>query len=167
MTDIKFKNGVIKFNGKKYQCVAGKNGAVLTEQKREGDGATPAGSFTIRKVLFRTDKIAKPESPFETAEISTNDGWCDDINDLNYNKLVKLPYPASHENLWREDNIYDIIAVLGHNDNPVAAGKGSAIFMHIARPEFTATDGCLALSLPDLLEILKNCRLETKVIIEK
>jgi len=156
--------GILFFNSKEYKCVVGKNG--VSVDKKEDDGATPAGCFPIRKIFYRSDKIQKPASPFETIELTKDDGWCDEISDSKYNQLVKLPYEGSHENLWRKDNLYDIIVVLGYNDNPPVSGKGSAIFIHIARPEFTPTAGCIALAFPDLIEILKNCDLNTQVCVE-
>ena len=166
MNKIKVNSkGALFFDGKEYKCVIGKNG--VSVDKKEGDGATPIGCFPIRRVFYRADKVEKPVSPFETIVLTRDDGWCDGINDLKYNQLIKLPYPASHENLWREeDDLYDIIVDLGYNDNPPVPGKGSAIFMHIARSTFTPTAGCIALSLSDLMEILKNCDLDTLVCVE-
>ncbi len=86
-----------------------------------------------------------------------NDGWCDDPGDPAYNRPVLLPYAARGETLWREDHVYDVIAVLGHNDDPPAPGKGSAIFLHIARDSFAPTEGCVALVLGDLLTVLRDC----------
>ncbi len=156
--------GVLSFKGKEYKCVFGKSG--VSDDKKEGDGATPVGIFPIRKIFYRADKIEKPISPFETVALLQNDGWCDKVNDPKYNQFIKLPYEASHENLWREDDLYDIIVVLGYNDNPSVSGKGSAIFMHIARQTFTPTAGCIALAYDDLVEILKNCELDTQVSVE-
>lgn len=155
---------ILFFDGKEYKCVIGKNGVSI--DKKEGDGATPVGIFSIRKIFYRADKIEKLISPFETIVLTRDDGWCDDINDSKYNQLIKLPYPASYENLWREDDLYDIIVVLGYNDTPPILGKGSAIFMHVARPAFTPTAGCIALAFTDLVEILKNCDSDTQVCIE-
>ena len=166
LMDIKYENGFLKFGGKEYKCAIGKGGVVSAEQKREGDGATPAGIFPIRMIFYRADKIEKPESPFETVALGSNDGWCDDVNDPKYNQFVKLPYVASHENLWRHDDLYDVIVVLGYNDNPPVAGKGSTIFMHVARASYSPTAGCIALSLPDLLEVLKTCHPDTKINIK-
>lgn len=155
---------ILSFLGKKYKCVIGKNG--ISADKKEGDEATPVGTFPIRKIFYRADKIKKPISPFKTIALSQNDGWCDEINDQKYNQFIKLPYSASHENLWREDDLYDIIVVLGYNDNPPVPGKGSAIFIHIARPAFTPTAGCIALAYNDLVEVLKNCDSDTNVCVE-
>ena len=157
-------SGEVIFKGKRYRCVIGKNG--VTNNKEEGDGKTPVGCFEIRKVLYRKDKIKKPETELFIEEILENDGWCDDINDKNYNQQIKLPYNASHEKLWRDDEVYDIVVVLGYNDNPVISGKGSAIFMHVARENYSPTAGCVVFNKEDLLEILKNCDKKTLICIK-
>ena len=158
-----YPSGKLFWQGKEYRCAIGKSG--VTSQKKEGDGATPIGCFPIREVFYRIDKVKLPALPFLVRELKPDDGWCDDINDPNYNKFVKIPYPASHEKLWREDNLYDIVVVLGYNDNPPVPGLGSAIFMHVARPEFTPTDGCIALDKSDLIEILSTATNETLVCV--
>lgn len=160
-----YSSGEAVLNGKKYRCAVGENG--VTDNKIEGDGKTPIGCFEIRKVLFRKDKIEKPQTELLVEEIQENDGWCDDKNDENYNCQIKLPYNASHEKLWRDDDIYDIVVVLGFNDNPVISGKGSAIFMHVARENYFPTSGCIAFKKEDLLGILKNCDKNTLACVKK
>lgn len=159
-----YSSGKAVFKGKEYKCAIGKNGT--TENKIEGDGKTPIGRFEIRKVLFRKDKIIKPQTNLPIEEIQDNDAWCDDANDENYNQQIKLPYNVSHEKLWRDDDIYDIVAVLGCNDNPPIPGKGSAIFIHIAKQDFPPTAGCIAFHREDLLEILKSCDKNTSVCVK-
>jgi len=160
-----FSSGKAVFRDKKYRCAIGKNG--ITNDKEEGDKKTPIGCFEIRKVLFRKDRIEKLQTNLPTEEIQKNDGWCDDINDKNYNQQIKLPYNVGSEKLWRDDEVYDIVVVLGFNDNPPISGKGSAIFMHIARENYSPTAGCIAFNREDLLEILKNCDRNTLVCVEK
>ena len=156
-----FADGYLVFGDKTYRCAIGRGG--LVENKKEGDGATPMGCFPIRRLLYRADKISKPESVFETSPITKNDGWSDDVTDPDYNTQVKLPYAYSHEKLWREDNIYNIVVILGYNDDPPIAGKGSAIFMHIARSNYSRTAGCIALSEEDLRDILATVSKNTYV----
>jgi len=112
-------------------------------------------------VLFRADKLSLPQTNLPVSAIAAHDGWCDDPAHLNYNQQVTLPVEASAETLWRDDALYDVIVVLGYNDDPIVPGKGSAIFMHIARPDYSPTEGCVALAQDDLLKILKNCGLQT------
>jgi L,D-peptidoglycan transpeptidase YkuD (ErfK/YbiS/YcfS/YnhG family) len=82
-----------------------------------------------------------------------------------YNRLVKLPFSGNHEILWREDALYDVIIVIGYNLAPITPGKGSAIFLHVARNNFCPTDGCVALARSDLLQVVACCDLETKITI--
>ena len=105
----------------------------------EGDGITPIGAFPVREIFYRADRIARPDTRLPLRALEQNDGWCDAPDDPNYNRLVKLPYPASAEQMWREDHLYDLVVVLGYNDDPVVPGKGSAIFLHLAKPELFRT----------------------------
>jgi len=122
--------------------------------KREGDGASPIGAWPVRRVYYRPDKGPAPETGLPVIALKPGDGWCDDPRELFYNSLVPLPCSGSHERLWREDGLYDLIAELSYNDDPVIAGKGSAIFLHVARPGYLPTDGCVALAEPDLRWVL-------------
>ncbi len=111
--------------------------------------------WPVRRVYFRADKGPAPETGLPVVALRPEDGWCDDPAEPAYNRHVPLPCPGSHERLWREDGLYDLIVELGFNDDPVVAGKGSAIFMHIARPGYLPTEGCVALAEADLREVLK------------
>ncbi len=158
-------DGFLTWNGEKFRCAVGKGG--ILEDKKEGDGGTPVGCFSLREVFYRADKIEKPTTILPIRALLKTDGWCDESNDPNYNKLVSLPYTASHEELWREDDLYDIIVPVGYNDDPPIPGKGSAIFIHVASPALTPTAGCIAMSLQDLLKILSEITPETKICISK
>jgi len=132
----------------------------------EGDGITPRGRFVVREIFYRADRIAKPAVKLPLHVTQPDDGWCDAPDDPNYNRLVKLPYRASAEKMWRDDGLYDLVAVLGYNDDPVVPGKGSAIFLHIARPDHSATHGCVALALADALAALEQLQPGDAVVIE-
>jgi L,D-peptidoglycan transpeptidase YkuD (ErfK/YbiS/YcfS/YnhG family) len=108
----------------------------------------------LRRVLYRADRLAAPRAALPVAPIAPDDGWCDDPTHADYNTQIRRPHPARHEELWRADAIYDVIGVLGWNDAPVARGRGSAIFLHLARPDFSPTEGCIALEQRALLEVL-------------
>jgi L,D-peptidoglycan transpeptidase YkuD (ErfK/YbiS/YcfS/YnhG family) len=138
------------------RCAVGRGEIAL--KLREGDGITPLGFWPVRRVLYRADRIAKPKTELPVAAIAKEDGWCDAPDDSAYNTQIQLPCRASAENLWRDDALYDLVIVLGFNDDPVVAGKGSAIFVHVARPGFAPTEGCVALALPDLLEMLAQMK---------
>jgi L,D-peptidoglycan transpeptidase YkuD (ErfK/YbiS/YcfS/YnhG family) len=131
----------------------------------EGDGITPRGSFPVREIFYRADRLAPPRTQLPLHAIAKDDGWCDAPDDPNYNRLVKLPYPASAETMWRDDPLYDLVAVLGYNDDPVVPGKGSAIFLHLARNDYSATQGCVAMAYSDLLAALEQLRPGDQVVI--
>lgn len=143
----------LECDGKAYPIATGKNG--FSGNKREGDNCTPIGTYALRECWYRADKLPNPpRTRLPLRIIQPDDGWCDDPAHPAYNTHVKLPFPASHEKLWRDDDVYDVVVPLGYNDSPVVPGKGSAIFMHVARPGYVGTEGCVALALPDLLELL-------------
>ena len=158
--------GVFSGPGLQTHCALGKGGVRLPGAKREGDGASPIGAWPVRRVYFRPDRVAPPKSVFETVPLCPWDGWCDDPAHPLYNRPVTLPFKASHEKLWRADHVYDVIAELGYNDDPVVAGRGSAIFMHVAKDNYEPTEGCVALKLPDLLLVLKKMKRKSKIEIE-
>ncbi len=147
-------DGRFQIGERTVRCALGPAGVVEAAKKREGDGATPLGVWPLRRVLFRPDRGSSPRTALAMEPIAPDDGWCDDPADSAYNRPVKLPYPASAERMWREDGIYDLVVVLGHNDDPPIAGAGSAIFLHLARPGYPPTQGCVALARADLEAVL-------------
>lgn len=151
--------------GRSWRCALGKGG--LSTDKREGDGATPVGCFALRRGLYRPDRLsAPPLTALPMAPLHPADGWCDDPGHPDYNRPVRLPHAARHEVMWRDDGVYDVVVVLGHNDDPPQPGRGSAIFMHVARPGYLPTEGCIALALSDLLEVLALCGPGTRLCVE-
>jgi L,D-peptidoglycan transpeptidase YkuD (ErfK/YbiS/YcfS/YnhG family) len=146
-------DGLLRFRGQTLRCALGKGG--IRPGKQEGDGATPAGLLPVRRVLWRADRGPRPRTPLPAEPIAPEDGWCDDPGHRDYNRAVQLPHPARHERLWREDAVYDVIGVLGWNDDPVERGRGSAIFLHLAREDFRPTEGCVALAPRDLRAVLE------------
>ncbi len=145
-------DGFIRMAGGQWRCCHGRGGIV--QHKEEGDGATPAGLLPLRRVLFRADRGAAPRTSVPAEPIGPTDGWCDDPADARYNRAIRLPYPGLHEELWQHDGVYDVIGVLGWNDAPVIRGLGSAIFLHVARPDYSPTEGCIALAAADLRALL-------------
>ena len=135
--------------------------------KREGDGATPIGRFAMRQVLYRADRGPRPRTTLPSRAIRTFDGWCEDPNDPNYNRLIRLSPRYQGDRLTREDHLYDLIVVLGYNDDPVVPGLGSAIFLHVARPDFSPTEGCVALARSELERFLMQARPGDSVIVEE
>ena len=143
---------ILCWRGRQFACAIGRGG--VRSNKREGDGATPAGRFPLRRVLYRPDRMAPPRTALPIAPLSPRDGWCDDPDHSLYNQALRLPHDARHEELWRADRVYDLIVILGHNDAPVVPGMGSAVFLHVAQPDYAPTAGCVAVSAGDLLTIL-------------
>jgi L,D-peptidoglycan transpeptidase YkuD (ErfK/YbiS/YcfS/YnhG family) len=140
----------------RFRCAVGKNGLIAATQKREGDQCTPAGRWPMREVFYRADRLPQPKTPLPIRALAANDGWCEIPGDAKYNQLVKHPYPVAVDRLWRDDHIYDVIVTLGYNDRPAKAGMGSAIFLHVARPDFGPSAGCVTLQLNDLLLVLRE-----------
>ena len=138
--------------GRIWHAALGRAG--IRVHKQEGDEATPAGQLPLRRVLYRADRVILTGCAVRREPLAKDDGWCDDIYRPAYNTQIRLPTEARHEKLWRDDGLYDVIGVLGWNDAPVIRGNGSAIFLHVARRDLAPTEGCVALALPDLLELL-------------
>lgn len=147
-------DGRFDLAGATARCALGRGGVIAAPDKREGDGASPLGVWPIRYILYRPDRLAPPATRLPVRALAPDDGWCDAPGDPNYNRAVKLPYPASCEAMWREDHVYDLVGVLAHNDDPPVPLLGSAIFLHLARPGFEPTEGCVALQKLDLLRLL-------------
>jgi L,D-peptidoglycan transpeptidase YkuD (ErfK/YbiS/YcfS/YnhG family) len=145
-------DGWLSHGARRWRCALGRAG--IRPDKHEGDGATPVGRFALRSVLYRPDRIARPVTSLAVRPIVEGDGWCDAPGHPDYNRPVRLPHPASCETMWRDDGLYDLVVVLGHNDDPPEPGRGSAIFLHVARPDYAPTEGCVALALADLVELL-------------
>jgi len=163
--EVALENGQphARWGAERWRCAIGRGG--LGEKGGEGDGVTPAGRWTMRRVLYRADRVERPATALPCRIIEPDDGWCDDPADPAYNRPVLLPYSASHEKMTRDDHLYDVVVVLAHNDDPVVPGAGSAIFLHVARDDYGPTEGCVALALPDLLELLKTATPESAVAV--
>jgi L,D-peptidoglycan transpeptidase YkuD (ErfK/YbiS/YcfS/YnhG family) len=147
----------LSWPGGRVRAALGKGG--IRADKREGDGGTPVGRFPLRRVFYRPDRLpAPPDTALPVDALSPAHGWCDDPGHPDYNREVRLPHPASCETMWRDDRLYDVVVVLGHNDDPPVPGLGSAIFLHVAKDGYQPTEGCVALELADLLRVLAQCK---------
>jgi L,D-peptidoglycan transpeptidase YkuD (ErfK/YbiS/YcfS/YnhG family) len=144
--------GQLVAGGMVFPCALGRSGIRI--MKREGDGATPEGRYRPLGAFWRSDRQGRPSTSLRLAPIGKASGWCDDPLDRNYNKPVDLPYAASAETMRREDGLYDLVVDLDWNRGPIAKGKGSAIFVHVAAPGYGPTEGCIALSRGDLRKLL-------------
>jgi L,D-peptidoglycan transpeptidase YkuD (ErfK/YbiS/YcfS/YnhG family) len=147
-------DGWFDLDGRRVRCALGKSGVKPAAEKREGDLASPIGVWPIRRLLYRPDKGAAPRTALPVEAIAPDDAWCDDPAEAAYNRPVKLPRAGSFERMWRDDDLYDLVLVLGHNDDPPKAQMGSAIFLHVARPAYAPTEGCVALSRDDVEALL-------------
>ena len=162
--ELLVKNNHLFVKGKKFQCALGLNG--LTKNKQEGDLSTPIGTFHFNKIYYRADRLGHMKFIIDSAIINKNDGWCDEQKSDLYNQYIQFPFQSSAEQLYRDDHIYDIICVLNYNTSPVIPGRGSAIFLHIARPGFLTTEGCIAIERDVLIEIATNLTSNSTIVIE-
>ena len=145
-------------------CAIGKNG--ITSDKKEGDGCTPFGKYKFREIYYRADKLGIIKFNNRSVKIDPNDGWCDDPKSKLYNQFINFPFCQSAEKLYRDDDLYDIVCVIDYNINPTEPGKGSAIFLHVAHKDFRGTEGCIAISKSDLLEIAPQINKDTIIDIQ-
>jgi L,D-peptidoglycan transpeptidase YkuD (ErfK/YbiS/YcfS/YnhG family) len=150
------KSGYLKYKNFKFRCSLGKAG--IGKKKIEGDNITPKGTFKIIKIYYRNDRIKKIKSKFKLIKIKKNIAWCDDPQSRNYNQLIKLPSKYSYENLFKKNNIYDLILVLNFNINPIIKNRGSAIFIHVAKRNYKPTAGCIALKKDHLIKLVNNLK---------
>ena len=155
------KSGYLNYKNFKFRCALGKNG--IRQKESEGDFVTPKGKYKIIKIYYRADRIKKISSALKKIKIKKNMGWCDDVNSKYYNKQIKINKKISHEKLYRKDNVYDIVVVLNYNINPIIKGKGSAIFLHVAKKNYKKTQGCIALKKSELLNLVSKIKKNTQI----
>lgn len=152
--------GILRAGGLNIPVALGRSG--IGFDKAEGDGRTPAGRWRILALLYRPDHGPRPVTRLAARPIRPDDGWCDDRADRRYNHPVTLPLggarDVSHETMWRDDALYDLVLVIDHNQRPRIAGRGSAVFVHLARPGFRPTEGCVALRRGDMKRLLARLR---------
>ena len=160
---IRVKKNYLEFKNQRFQCSIGRSG--FSENKKEGDGCTPVGTFFIKKIYYRADKIRNLDTKIKKILIHESDGWCDDPSQKEYNQLIQFPFNFSAEKLYREDSLYNVICILDYNTNPIISGLGSAIFMHVAKNGYRPTEGCIALKQEDLLYLLKFIDNKTEIVL--
>tara|TARA_X000000368_G_scaffold404029_1_gene379631 strand:+ start:1704 stop:2195 length:492 start_codon:yes stop_codon:yes gene_type:complete len=160
---IKLISKKIKFGNYKIKCAIGKRG--ISSKKREGDNYTPRGTFKFKGLLYRKDRVLNIKTSLFKKSIKENMGWCDDTNSKHYNKLIKFPFRYSAEKLYRSDYIYDIILIMDYNQNPVIKGKGSAIFLHISKKNYSPTLGCIAIKKKHMRLLLRMIHKNSKITI--
>jgi L,D-peptidoglycan transpeptidase YkuD (ErfK/YbiS/YcfS/YnhG family) len=148
-------------------CRIGRSGIV--HDKREGDGATPAGTWRMGGGFFRADRVNRPNVAMGIRPLRRDDGWCDDASNFQYNRWVRLPFTGSHETMWMHEPSYDIVLVLDHNQSPRVRGRGSAIFFHLTRTSeagsSAGTAGCIAISAADMRRLLPRLAHDCRMVI--
>jgi L,D-peptidoglycan transpeptidase YkuD (ErfK/YbiS/YcfS/YnhG family) len=137
----------------------------IKANKREGDGGTPRGTFRPIRLWWRADRHPRPRSFLPIRPITPTDGWCEDPSDRHYNRPVRLDRGNDGDRLAREDHLYDFIIEIDQNTRPRIAGRGSAVFLHLARPKFAPTAGCVAMTKPAMLRLLARIGPKTKIVI--
>ena len=159
--NIKLKNNILYLAEYMIKCAVGKRG--ITIKKKEGDNKTPAGNFKFETIFYRKDRISLAKTYLQKIVIKKNMGWCDDSSSKFYNKLIKFPFLYNAEKLWLTENVYDVVVIINYNINPVVKKKGSAIFLHIAKKNYTPTRGCVAISKKDMKLLVSKINVKTKL----
>ena len=162
--NIIIKKKYLLYKGYKFKCSIGKSG--ILSVKKEGDLATPRGTFKIGLLYFRKDKIKSLKCKIRKKIIKKNMGWCDDINSTKYNREIKFPFKYSAEQLYRKDRIYDILINIKYNYSFPKTKNGSAIFLHLSNKKYKPTKGCIGIRKQDFLKILPLINKKTKISIQ-
>ena len=155
--------GWLSAGGRTIPVALGRGG--ILANKREGDGGTPRGIFRPRRLWWRADRHKRPRTFLPLRRIRAGDAWCEDPSDRRYNQRISVPEGSKADRLARQDALYDLIIELDHNTRPRTAGRGSAVFVHVARPGFKPTAGCIALSMPTLRRLLAQVGPQTRIAI--
>jgi L,D-peptidoglycan transpeptidase YkuD (ErfK/YbiS/YcfS/YnhG family) len=137
----------------------------IIANKREGDGGTPKGTFRPRQLWWRGDRSSRPETFLPVRAIRPDDAWCEDPASRHYNRPLTLGDHDNGDRLTRDDHLYDFIIEIDHNTQPTIAGRGSAVFLHLARPDFSPTAGCVSMKKSAMLQLLRQIGPHTKIII--
>ena len=156
--------GWMRFSGQAMPVTLGRGGVLAN--KREGDGGTPRGTFRPLRLWWRADRHLRPHTFLPVRPIGPNDAWCEDPADRRYNRPIRLTGAQAGDRLRRDDHLYDFISEIDHNTRPRMAGRGSAVFLHLARTNFGPTAGCVAMTRPAMLHLLRRIGPRTRIIIE-
>jgi L,D-peptidoglycan transpeptidase YkuD (ErfK/YbiS/YcfS/YnhG family) len=154
-------HGVLLAGGHAIPVVLGRSG--IAANKREGDGATPRGRFTLTRLWWRADRGPRPRTLLPVRHIDPALAWCEDPADRRYNRPFKRSANEPGDRLWRDDHLYDLVIEISHNTRPRVAGRGSAVFVHVARPDRSGTAGCVALDAKDLRRLLGRLGRNTRI----
>jgi L,D-peptidoglycan transpeptidase YkuD (ErfK/YbiS/YcfS/YnhG family) len=155
--------GVLIAGGLAIQVLLGRSG--IRANKREGDGATPRGRFRLVRLWWRADRSARPRTLLPVQRIEKAIAWCEDAADRRYNRPFRRSANEPGDRLWREDHLYDVVIEIDHNTRPRVAGRGSAVFLHLARPNRAPTAGCVAFSGGDMSRLIARLGPKTRILI--
>ena len=161
--NIKIKKHLLLYKGYKLKCAIGKSGIVNT--KKEGDLATPKGTFKLGDLYYRKDRNKSLKCKIKKIIIKKNMGWCDDSRSTKYNQKINFPFQYGAEKLYRKDKIYDLLINIKYNTDPIIKKKGSAIFLHITEGKYKPTKGCVTIAKKDFLKIIPLINKNTKILI--
>jgi len=162
--NINIKKHLLIYKGYRLKCSVGKSG--ITRSKREGDLATPKGTYKLGLLYYRKDRVNPPKCKLRKKIIKKNTGWCDDVRSKKYNKEIKFPFNYNAEKLYKKNCSYDLLINIKYNQNPVIKKRGSAIFLHLINKKYKATKGCVAVKKKDFLKILPLIEKKTKITID-
>jgi L,D-peptidoglycan transpeptidase YkuD (ErfK/YbiS/YcfS/YnhG family) len=140
-------------------------GGILAD-KREGDGGTPRGAFHPLRLWWRADRHARPRTLLPVRRITATDAWSEDPSDRRYNQPIRIGGDQTGDRLMRDDHLYDFIIEIDHNTQPRVAGRGSAVFLHLARENFSPTAGCVGLTKAAMLRLLERIGPQTQIVID-
>jgi L,D-peptidoglycan transpeptidase YkuD (ErfK/YbiS/YcfS/YnhG family) len=154
---------VLRFQGRVIPVALGRGG--IRANKFEGDGATPRGRFRLLRLWWRAERMPRPQTHLPVRPIRPDDGWCEDPGDRRYNRPIRLAANEPGDRLRREDHLYDLIIEIDHNTRPRISNRGSAVFIHVARPDFSPTAGCVAMKSADLKRLLPRLSSGNSIVI--
>ena len=157
------RRGWLTAGGQTVPVALGRGG--IAANKREGDGGTPQGTFRPRQLWWRADRHPRPRTFLSVRAIGPDDAWCEDPASRHYNQPVRLDRMRGGDRLRRDDHLYDFIVEIDHNSSPRIRGRGSAVFLHLARDNFGPTAGCVSMTKSAMLRLLRRLGPETKIMI--
>ena len=157
------RRGWLSVGGRTIPVALGRGG--ILANKREGDGGTPKGTFRPRRLWWRADRHMRPRTLLPVRPIRAEDAWCEDPTDRHYNRPLRLKCDQSGDRLRRDDHLYDFIIEIDHNTSPRIAGRGSAVFLHLARENFGPTAGCVSMTKASMLHLLRRLGRRTRIVI--
>jgi L,D-peptidoglycan transpeptidase YkuD (ErfK/YbiS/YcfS/YnhG family) len=159
------RQGWLSAGGRYTKVALGRSG--INANKREGDGTTPAGRYRLVRLWWRPDRLPRPRTLLPVRPIRVSDGWCEDPCDRRYNRAIRISPGRPADRLWRCDGLYDLIIEIDHNQRPRIAGRGSAVFVHVARKDLSSTAGCVSLPFKVLRQFIARLGPKTTLTIQR